>query len=120
MIENLSIMKLTDEDFEGAYEVIKTTIPYAFDLCHLDDDDEVKAMINEKRDLLKQSINKDEPIFFIAKHNDKVIVIGKALKLSLPFSPLHTVRETFTSYGVPSKIVCRFSYISLHISKNKI
>lgn len=30
------------------------------------------------------------------------IVIGKVLMLSLPFPPLHTVRETFTSYGVPS------------------
>lgn len=73
MIENLSIIKLTEKDFEGAYEVIKITIPYAYNLCDLEADEEVKAMINYKRDLMKQSISNDEPIFFIAKHNDKVI-----------------------------------------------
>jgi len=29
-------------------------------------------------------------------------VIGKPLKLSPAFPPFHTVRETFTSYGVPT------------------
>ncbi|PHG02113.1 hypothetical protein COI63_24455 [Bacillus toyonensis] len=33
-----------------------------------------------------------------------LLVIGKDLKLSLPFPPLHTVRETFTSYGAPSNL----------------
>ena len=51
MIENLSIVKLTDKDFQGAYEVFKTTIPYAFGLCDLDADEEVKAMINDKKSL---------------------------------------------------------------------
>ena len=30
------------------------------------------------------------------------IVIGKALMLSPPFPPLHTVHATFTAHGVPS------------------
>ncbi len=30
------------------------------------------------------------------------IQIGKGLKLSLPFPPVHTVHEAFTSYGVPT------------------
>jgi len=29
-------------------------------------------------------------------------VIGKLLKLSPAFPPLHTVRATFTAYGVPT------------------
>jgi hypothetical protein len=31
-----------------------------------------------------------------------LIQIGKSLKLSLPFPPVHTVRATFTAYGVPT------------------
>ncbi|PEG24948.1 glutamine ABC transporter permease, partial [Clostridium neonatale] len=31
-----------------------------------------------------------------------VIMIGKPLKQSPVFPPFHTVRETFTSHGVPS------------------
>jgi len=31
-----------------------------------------------------------------------LIAIGKPLKLSLAFPLLHTVRESFPSYGVPS------------------
>ncbi|PID03163.1 hypothetical protein CSV65_16335 [Sporosarcina sp. P31] len=38
-----------------------------------------------------------------------VIVIGKPLKLSPAFPPLHTVRETFTSYGVPTNPI-RFNH----------
>ncbi|MDL4840254.1 hypothetical protein, partial [Aquibacillus rhizosphaerae] len=30
------------------------------------------------------------------------IQIGKGLKLSLPFPPVHTVHATFTAYGVPT------------------
>ena len=35
----------------------------------------------------------------------KDIAIGKNLILSPTFPPLHTVRETFTSYGAPSKLI---------------
>ena len=31
-----------------------------------------------------------------------LIQIGKGLKLSLPFPPVHTVRATFIAYGVPT------------------
>jgi len=48
-------------------------------------------------------------------------VIGKPLKLSPAFPPLHTVRETFTSYGVPTNpisinhwhFVCLNSFVSI-------
>ena len=73
MIENLSIVKLKDKDFEDAYEVFKITIPYAFGLCDLEEDEETKAMINEKKSMLKQSIRNNEPMFFIAKYDNKVI-----------------------------------------------
>lgn len=73
MINNLLIVKLTDKDFQGAYEVFKITVPYAFGLCDLEEDEEVNAMINEKKSMLEESIKNGEPIFFIAKYNDKVI-----------------------------------------------
>jgi len=34
-----------------------------------------------------------------------IITIGKALILSLPFPPSHTVHESFPSHGVPSQLV---------------
>ena len=34
--------------------------------------------------------------------NKVAIAIGKPLKLSPAFPPLHTVRAAFTAYGVPS------------------
>ncbi|PEO42551.1 hypothetical protein CN579_33685 [Bacillus toyonensis] len=42
--------------------------------------------------------------FRIYRIKSPLLVIGKDLKLSLPFPPLHTVRETFTSYGAPSNL----------------
>ncbi|PGM32812.1 glutamine ABC transporter permease, partial [Bacillus thuringiensis] len=38
------------------------------------------------------------------------IVIGKVLTSSSPFPPLHTVRETFTSYGAPSNSIDQLLY----------
>jgi hypothetical protein len=37
-----------------------------------------------------------------------LIQIGKALKLSLLFPPVHTVRATFTAYGVPTSPIYSF------------
>ncbi|MDR4162695.1 hypothetical protein, partial [Bacillus paranthracis] len=39
--------------------------------------------------------------------------IGKVLKLSSPFPPIHTVREIFISYGVPSNPVYQSSHLHL-------
>jgi len=41
-------------------------------------------------------------ILYIASNFPFFIQIGKGLKLSLPFPPVHTVRATFTAYGVPT------------------
>ncbi|MFP7485415.1 DUF3224 domain-containing protein [Priestia filamentosa] len=55
--------------------------------------------------------NLDSPATIIKATGDleglkgSYIVIGKDLKLSLPFPPLHTVRESFPSYGVPSNSI---------------
>ena len=46
-------------------------------------------------------------------HFSLVIAIGKHLKLSPAFPPLHTVRATFTAHGVPSNL---FAILLLHHS----
>ena len=74
MIMDISINKLTNEDFEAAYEVFKITIPYAFGKCDVElEKEDIKAETLNKKRLLQKSIAKDEPVFFVAKHNNKVI-----------------------------------------------
>lgn len=43
-----------------------------------------------------------DKITAILKEQNYVIAIGNFLMLSPSFPPLHTVHETFASYGVPS------------------
>ncbi len=51
---------------------------------------------------LKMIQNQITALFTYAYNIYNLIVIGKRLMLSLAFPPLHTVRATFTAYGVPT------------------
>ncbi|RVT56346.1 hypothetical protein EM808_27740 [Niallia taxi] len=42
------------------------------------------------------------------------------MKLSLPFPPVHTVRETFESYGVPTNPIYSFYVISRRVLFSKV
>ena len=51
---------------------------------------------------LKMIQNQITALFTYAYNIYNLIVIGKRLMLSPAFPPLHTVRATFTAYGVPT------------------
>lgn len=54
-----------------------------------------------RQSLLKETSYEEEMICY-KKAEEYPIAIGNFLMLSPSFPPLHTVHETFASYGVPS------------------
>lgn len=74
MIKDLCITKLTEKDFEEAYEVFKVTIPDAFEKSGSGSEKEIiQCEILHKRNMLIKAINNENIIFFIAKYKGKVI-----------------------------------------------
>lgn len=63
----------------------------------------INVIINGEKQYIKEyniNFNKNDIIPFSVSTSH--IVIGKRLILSPTFPPLHTVRATFTAYGVPT------------------
>ena len=75
-MKDIKIIELTEEDFHGAYEVFKVTVPYAFALSEDDLSIEViEAEIENKKKVLEAALSKEKTgiIVLVAKINDEVI-----------------------------------------------
>ena len=51
---------------------------------------------------IELKIEKSDPVMSLSRYVEEMTMIGKFLKLSPTFPPLHTVRAAFTVHGVPS------------------
>ncbi|WP_442600698.1 GNAT family N-acetyltransferase [Paenibacillus sp. KN14-4R] len=110
MINNLTISKLTSADIRGANQVFEMAIQDAFDkegFGHQVDD--IQQEIEQKKNLLKESLdNKESGIFFmIAKQNETVIgtismkPCGEDIKVCTD-NQLAEVGELSSLYVLPS------------------
>ena len=75
-MKDIKIIELTEEDFHGAYEVFKVTVPYAFALSEDNLSMEViEAEVENKKKVLEAALNKEKTgiMVLIAKINDEVI-----------------------------------------------
>lgn len=73
MNTELVITKITRADLKGAYEVFEKTVPIAIGGEDSESIEEIKAIINSKKNMVDKAVNDTSIAFFIAKINGKIV-----------------------------------------------